>query len=88
MGIECPKRYFESPDDTTYCGKHAAPLLSFTEIPFAKIPEIPKEGLNAGFIFAGRYRNEDTRISKSLEEEGYDYLSTGAIDSIKQEVLR
>lgn len=88
MGIKCPQCFFDRPVDAAYFGKYAASLLSLTEIPVAKTLEIPKEELTAGSPFAGRYRNEDTRISKSLEEEGYDYLSTGAIDSIKQEVLR
>jgi tetratricopeptide (TPR) repeat protein/predicted Ser/Thr protein kinase len=55
MTIECPKCQHENPDDTLYCGKCAAPLLSPKEIEVTETIETPKKELTRGTTFADRY---------------------------------
>ena len=56
MTIKCPKCNHENPDDTFYCGKCTTPLKSSEDIDVTATIEAPKEELNTGSTFAGRYQ--------------------------------
>jgi len=55
MAVNCPKCQHENPEDTLYCGKCAAPLISAEEISLTKTLITPKESLKKGSIVAERY---------------------------------
>jgi TolB-like protein/Flp pilus assembly protein TadD/tRNA A-37 threonylcarbamoyl transferase component Bud32 len=55
--MECPKCHFENPEDSSFCGKCAAPLPSLEEIsatPTKTLEKKPDE-LTRGTTFAARY---------------------------------
>ncbi|MEN6311047.1 MAG: protein kinase, partial [Acidobacteriota bacterium] len=56
MSQACPRCHFQNPDDTTYCGKCAAPLKTKAA---AKSPtrtmDAAEPGLKTGAVVAGRY---------------------------------
>ncbi len=55
--MECPKCHFENPDESSFCGKCATPLLSLEEIsatPTKTLEKTPDE-LTRGTTFASRY---------------------------------
>jgi len=55
--VECPKCHFENPDDSSFCGKCAAPLPSKEEISAAPAETLEKtpDELTRGTTFASRY---------------------------------
>lgn len=56
MTSKCPRCGFENPEDTLYCGKCASPLKPGEEVLATETLETPKEELNTGSTFAGRYQ--------------------------------
>ncbi len=56
--MKCPKCHFENPDDTLYCGKCGAKLLSPGQIPASPTEtfQAPKKELTTGSTFAARYQ--------------------------------
>ena len=55
--MECPKCHFENPDDSSFCGKCATPLLSLEEISASPTSFLKKasDELTRGATFASRY---------------------------------
>ncbi len=56
MAIKCPKCRTDNPDNQKFCGECAAPLLSPKDFDVTETMETPKEELNTGSTFAGRYQ--------------------------------
>jgi len=56
--MKCPKCHSENPDTQGYCGECGTPLEPAEEIDVSpsKTFESPKEDLNTGSTFAGRYQ--------------------------------
>jgi serine/threonine-protein kinase len=55
MGVKCPKCQHENPEDTLYCGKCGEPLKPAEDISTTKTYITPKDSLQKGSTFAGRY---------------------------------
>ena len=58
MTTKCPKCQFENPEDTSYCGKCAAPLSSSKDISVSETETLqaPFTELTTGSTIAGRYQ--------------------------------
>jgi len=55
MAIICPKCQHENPEDTLYCGKCGGPIKTAEGVSVTKTLITPKESLQNGSTFAGRY---------------------------------
>ncbi len=68
--MECTKCHFENPDDSSFCGKCATPLLSLEEIsatPTKTLEKIPDE-LTRGTTFASRYGGHRRALARARED--------------------
>jgi len=83
MAIKCPKCHFENPDNTVYCGKCAASLLSSEDISSlpTKTIETPTTDLTRGTTFASRYE-----IIEELGKGGMGEVYRVEDKKIKEEV--
>jgi serine/threonine-protein kinase len=56
MAITCYKCQHENPEDALYCGKCGGPLKAEEGVSVTKTLISPKESLQKGSTFAGRYQ--------------------------------
>ncbi len=83
MALECPKYHSENPDNSSYCGYCAAPLIESEEISTlpTKTIDLPPEKLTRGTTFAGRYE-----IIEELGEGGMGKVYRVEDNKINEEV--
>ena len=56
MSINCPKCHSDNPDTVKFCGECGTQLPSHEKIAVTETIEAPREELNTGSTFAGRYQ--------------------------------
>jgi serine/threonine protein kinase len=81
--MECPKCHFENPDNSSFCGKCAAPLPSVEEISATPTKTLKKasDELTRGTTFAARYE-----VIEELGKGGMGNVYRAFDNKIEEEV--